>query len=73
MLMFISEVRWRSPESNFIASAQATIVCNEFEYLTFLNHSHPEANELICAQIITKECMTSTLRSGQSYDLELSL
>ena len=34
-LHVISEVLWHSLESNFTTSAQATILCNEFENYTF--------------------------------------
>ena len=58
LISLIGEIMWHSPESNFTASAQATILYHEFKNDVFkITANFPGANELIfemqwCTEVI---------------------
>ena len=57
--LLISEVLWHSPESNFTASAQTTLLYSEFEDYTFkINATFPRANELTHWGRVTHICVS---------------
>ena len=69
----INEVLWHSHESSFTASAQATILCNEFDNYTFIITVLPHlsgTNELkSCPQTGTRPSATTILTYHEScYD-----